>query len=70
MEQNRKSRNKPTTIWPINLQQNKEEYPMRKGQTFQQCQENWTATGKKKKLNHFFTLYARKNSKWVKDLKP
>ena len=36
MEQNRKSRNKPTAIWSTNLQQNKKDYPMGKGQSLQQ----------------------------------
>ena len=30
MEQNRKPRNEPATIWSINLQQSRKEYPMGK----------------------------------------
>ena len=36
MEQNRKSRNKPTTMWSVNLPQSRKEYPMGKRQSLQQ----------------------------------
>ena len=36
MEQNREPRNKPTHLWSINLQQRRQEYPMRKRESLQQ----------------------------------
>ena len=63
MRQSRKSRNKPTIIWSINLQQKKNEYTVGKRQSLQQI-----VLGKVDSCGPLsYTIY-KINSNWIKDL--
>ena len=53
-QQNREPRNKLMYLWSINLQQRRQEYTRGKVNLFNKlCRENWTATYKRMKLQHF-----------------
>ena len=72
MEQDRKIENpeiNPRTYRDLIFDKGGKNIQWRKDRRFNKwCGENWTATCKRRKSEHFLTAYKKINSKWTKDL--